>query len=218
MSVFHSQGLYSFVDGSLPASSSNLSDGSPNPAYINWFKVDQTIQSWLLSTLSPPALDLVLGLSTAHAIWSKLVPHYASQSHSHVMHMRFGFQTICRGSLSMADYLEKIKTLSDNLSTAGEPVTSRELVFYTLGGLGTDFEPFIQSVTARQDGVSFEELHSLLLMQEHRIALSTQLSALALALSSPPPTANLAAKSNTPTANRGGPSSFTTRGRGRGRG
>lgn len=116
----------------------------------------------------------------------------------------------------MADYLDKIKTLSDNLVAVGDPITPHELVFSTLGGLGTDFEPFIQSVTARKDDVSFDELYSLLLIQEHRLSLSTQLSS--LALSSTPPSANVAAKA--PSSYRGGfsPSPSHSRGCGRGRG
>lgn len=115
----------------------------------------------------------------------------------------------------MLDYLDKIKNLSDSLAAVGHALTDQELVFYTLRSLGPEFEPFTMTVTTRKDLISQEELHSLLLTQEHRLALSTQLSS--LALSPAPPTANIATTVGRNASGRGGGSSSPHRGRGRGR-
>lgn len=40
----------------------------------------------------------------------------------------------------MSDYLDKIKNLSDRLAAGGHALTEKELVLYTLGGLGSEFE------------------------------------------------------------------------------
>lgn len=102
--------------------------------------MEQTIQSWLLYTLSQVDLAQVLGLSTASSIWSKHEHSFAPRTHSGVMQLCFELQTIRRGSLSMSDYLDKIKNLSDRLAAGGHALTEKELVFYTLGGLGPEFE------------------------------------------------------------------------------
>lgn len=54
------------------------------------------------------------------------------------MELRIQIQTIKKGSQTAQDYLRRIKFLADQLAAAGEPVTDKDLVLYTLGGLGRD--------------------------------------------------------------------------------
>lgn len=46
--VLYSQHLFGIVDGTVPCPTRSLPDGSPHPKFPDWFKVEQTIQSWLL--------------------------------------------------------------------------------------------------------------------------------------------------------------------------
>lgn len=154
-----------FIDSTIVQPSRLLPDSTPNPGYATWFKIDQTIQSWLLATLSQAALGQMLGLTSAHAMWYKLERLYASQSQSRILHMRFKLQTIRRGSQPTGEYLDRIKSLADSLFAAGScsPLEPRDVVSYTLGGLGSDYEPFVMSITARPDPIVVEDLHHLLL-------------------------------------------------------
>ncbi|KAG9444531.1 hypothetical protein H6P81_015871 [Aristolochia fimbriata] len=217
--VLYSQGVMGFVNGSItppPALIPNEEHSSliSNPAYEAWFRVDQTIQSWILSTLSPGALGQLLGLTTAHTMWVSLEQAYASSLHSRVLQLRLELQNLKRGTLSILEYLERGKSIADNLSAAGQPVDQEDLVAYILNGLGSEYEPFIMSVTARTDPLSLESLQSMLLSQEHRLNVTTQLGG--LTLSNTVPSASMANHTNTSSRGRGGRS--TSRGRGRGGG
>lgn len=75
MPVFNRQNLFGFVSGSIPSPHEMVLDAtnspSPNPSYMFWYKIDYTIQSWILTTLSYAALGQMLGLSTSHAMWKE---------------------------------------------------------------------------------------------------------------------------------------------------
>jgi hypothetical protein len=55
------------------------------------------------------------------------------------------------------------------LTAAGQPLNDFESVSFLLKGLGTEFDPFVTSVTTRVDPLSFDELYGHLLANEMRI-------------------------------------------------
>lgn len=89
--VLHSQRLMGLVDGSIspppyhlssPSSftSSSLPIESSNPRYLAWFRIDQTIQSWIMTTLT--RLHSMRSLASARQLQSgndsniALPPHF----------------------------------------------------------------------------------------------------------------------------------------------
>ena len=59
-------------------------------------------------------------------------------TNAQIIELRIQIQTIKKGSQTAQDYLRRIKFQSDQLAAVGEPVTDKDLVLYTLGGLGRD--------------------------------------------------------------------------------
>jgi hypothetical protein len=81
------QGVYSFVDGTLPCPLSHLasaatSSPSVNPVYLSWKQQDHLIMSALLSSLSVEVLHLVVDCNTSHDIWTTLEIAFATPSNS----------------------------------------------------------------------------------------------------------------------------------------
>lgn len=64
---------------------------------------------------------------------------------------------------SISDCIVEAKTISDHLSTVGEPVPERDLVLHVLCGLGFNYNDFVTSIKLRMQPVSFDELHSKLM-------------------------------------------------------
>ncbi|GAB2267038.1 hypothetical protein Dimus_037931 [Dionaea muscipula] len=213
MLVLQSQDILSFVDGtnSAPAKYLPGADASVeptlNPAYSQWHKIDQLIQSWFFATSSPSVLGQSCGHTTSRAMWTALERQFASPSQSRIMQLRFQLQTLKKGCISVSEYFDQAKELADQLSATGHPVPNHDLMLYLLGGLGTEFEPFVMSVTSRTDPLDLEDFHGLLLTQEHRIALQSQLSVLNINQTSP--IANIVQKGASPDS-----SSFSHRGGG----
>lgn len=66
-------------------------------------------------------------------------------------------------------------------------------MFYTLGGLSSEYEPLTMSITSRIVPVMLEELQTLFFFTwEHRMVLSTQM--VPLDISSTQPAANIATR------------------------
>ncbi|KAG9444818.1 hypothetical protein H6P81_016158 [Aristolochia fimbriata] len=182
-----------FVDGSIqpPPQYSAADSSTVTPEYLQWYALDQTIQSWIMGTLSKAAIGQTIGITSALAMWLKLQQVYASTSQARLNHLRFTLQTLRKGSLSMGTYLDRVKTIVDDLAAVGQPLDDQTVTHYVVNGLGPDFEPFAQTVTGQVDPVSFDTLTNLLLTQEHRLQLQVHLQHMN---SSSRPSLNVAAR------------------------
>ncbi|KAL5739932.1 hypothetical protein ACOSQ2_029112 [Xanthoceras sorbifolium] len=69
----------------------------------------------------------------------------------------------------MSDYLMKKKSLIDNLAFAGYSMSNDDKLMCILSGLGSDYNPFIISVTSVPHSYSIAEITSLLLTHEARM-------------------------------------------------
>nr|XP_009795346.1 PREDICTED: uncharacterized protein LOC104242069 [Nicotiana sylvestris] len=61
------------------------------------------------------------------------------------------------------DALHIVRSLCDELATAGSPVANKELIVKILTGLGSDFKEFSAPIWARDTTISYEELYEKLL-------------------------------------------------------
>ncbi|WKA12274.1 hypothetical protein VitviT2T_029682 [Vitis vinifera] len=62
------------------------------------------------------------------------------------MQLQLEFQTMKKGSLSMMDYILKLKNLADSLAAIGEPVHNRYHILKLLGGLGVEYNSIVASL------------------------------------------------------------------------
>jgi hypothetical protein len=195
------QDAYGFLDGSSqppPQTILNPSTdaGAPativNPEFLAWNQRDQMILSILISTLTEPYMVHAVGSVSSAALWSTLLSMFASQARARVMQIYFQLAIVKKGSNSITEYFQTIKTLSDTLAAAGQPLNDFESVSFLLKGLGSEYDPFVTSVTTRVDPLSIDELYGHRLA--HEMCLDQQTSALDL----PPAAANFTNRSFLP--------------------
>jgi hypothetical protein len=180
--------VYGYIDGSVPpppklvssASTSNdgLSPLAPNPDYKRWFQQDQLLLSTILSSLTENVLAQMIGYSISREVWMALERMYTSQSRARTLQMRTHLATLRKGNASISEYFQRVKSLCDTLAAAGQPLSDDESISYILAGLGSDFDPFVTSVTTRLDPMTIEELYNHLLTHEMRIDHQNQSSGL----------------------------------------
>ena len=101
------------------------------------------------------------------------------------MQLRLQLQTTKKGSSTITEYLQRMKSIADNLAAAAQRVSDTDLVLYILGGLGPEYEAFIVSVTTRSDTISLDDLTGMLLTHEYR------LETLHSSITSAPPEVNI---------------------------
>ncbi|RVW14609.1 Retrovirus-related Pol polyprotein from transposon RE2 [Vitis vinifera] len=99
-----------------------------------------------------------------------------------------------QGSMSMIDYIMKVKGAADSLAAIGEPVSEQDQIMNLLGGLGSDYNAVVTAINIREDKISLEAVHSMLLAFEQRLEQQGSIEQL------PAMSANYASSSS----NRGG--------------
>ncbi|KAK6162771.1 hypothetical protein DH2020_002612 [Rehmannia glutinosa] len=168
LSTVRAHGFEGYLFGTIPAplkysSSSSLAtyDGSDvcvNPDYVNWMRRDQYLLRWMLSSMNESMLGHVTRCSTAYDLWFVFDKLFQSQSKAHALQLRFMLQTLKNGDLSVDSYILKMKSLVNDLNSAGHLIGDNELVMYILGGLGADYESVVVNLTTRAESVSLQEI------------------------------------------------------------
>ena len=130
------------------------------------------ILSWIHSTLTPEIMGQIVRYQTSHATWIALEKIFSTSSKAWIMQLRLEFQIVRKGSLSMMEYILKIKNISDNLATIGEPINERDQILQLLGGLCA----ILASLTTREDNISFQSIHSILLTHEQRLCFQNTIT------------------------------------------
>jgi hypothetical protein len=76
--------------------------------------------------------------------------------------------TTQKGNISVAQYVGKMKTLADDMTSAGKKLEDEDLVSYILAGIDSDFDSIILAVSARVEPISVAELYGQLVFHEQR--------------------------------------------------
>ena len=71
-----------------------------------------------------------------------------------------------KGSQFIAEYMQIVKIIIDDLALMGYPLSEDEIILYVLNGLDNDFKELSAVNRARDSLVTFEELHDKLQDQE----------------------------------------------------
>ncbi|KAK6118072.1 hypothetical protein DH2020_048186 [Rehmannia glutinosa] len=174
LAAIRGYGLEPFIDGTKKTPEPYLTGSSqeqrtPNPAYSSWMRQDQLLVSWLLSTLSEGVLITTVGKNTSKEIWDCLEAGFASQNQAKVMQYKLQLQTVKKGNSSMREYLGKIKSLCDLLTSSGSQVSEAEHISHILLGLGSEYDAVMISITTRAVPCTLMEAYSILLSFENRI-------------------------------------------------
>ncbi|KAL5543673.1 hypothetical protein UlMin_007457 [Ulmus minor] len=127
------------------------------------------ILSWIYSSLTPEIMAQIIGHSTSHSAWIALEKIFASSSRARVMQLRLELQTMKKGSMSMIDYLIKIKGIADSLGAIGELVSEQDQIMNLFVSLGADYNAFVTAINTRDDKISLEAVQSMLLSYEQRL-------------------------------------------------
>ncbi|KAF3773675.1 Retrovirus-related Pol polyprotein from transposon TNT 1-94, partial [Nymphaea thermarum] len=137
-----------------------------NHAYEVWLAHDQSLVAYITSTLSEEVLGGVDDDLTALELWSTLATTYSQVSEARFLQLRRQFQDIKRGTHTVLEYLNEIKSVSDQLAAIGHPVSDKDKVQQALSGLGTKFDIFCTALEVLPILSSFEDLKAKLFQHE----------------------------------------------------
>jgi hypothetical protein len=142
-----------------------------NPAYSQWVTRDQAVLGYLLSSLTRETLVTVATSTRVAEAWSELSKLYSSQTCARTVNTCIALATTKKLQLFVADYYNKMRSLTDDMAFSGTPLCDDELVSYILAGLDEDYNPVYSTVTSRVEPITPSELYVQLLGFEHHLQL-----------------------------------------------
>lgn len=145
----------------------------PNPAYIQWLHFDQFLMHWLLNSISQMLLGHVLRCRSSSKIWSTLRRFFTTSSKAKILQVKGLLQSTKKGSLSVDDYIMRMRQYADVLSEADEPISDDSLCMYILAGLGPEFESTVTLLINPTEPLNLTDLHFSLHTHELRLQQSS---------------------------------------------
>lgn len=110
-----------------------------NLDFVAWRRFDWRILNWIYSSLSPKIAAQLVGCIAFPSAWVALEKIFYDSSKAHMLQLWLQFRTLKKGSLTMMEYILKMKSITDNLAAISEPVSNQHHVMQLLGGLGPDY-------------------------------------------------------------------------------
>lgn len=148
-------------------------DGSATPQGNDdalWNKSDGLVKLWIYGTLAPQLFRSAFETGgTARDIWVRIENKFRNNKEARAIQLDNELRTTEIGDMSIEDYSQKLKSLSDRLANVAAPITDRTLVTFLLNGLNEKFDNIINVIQHRDSFPSFETAKSMLLMEETRL-------------------------------------------------
>jgi hypothetical protein len=173
--------MFGFVDDTLPCPSETIPNPDAgttgalatisNPQYYAWHQQDQSILSAIICSLFEGVIGMVINLTTSQEAWETLESSFASQTVARAMQIRSTLNKTRKLDSSAAVFFNKVKALSDQLTSIGQPLRSEEFSAFLLQGLDSEYDSLAQLVSARAltDPMPVKDIYSQLLATEQRI-------------------------------------------------
>ncbi|KAL6269021.1 hypothetical protein ACE6H2_025932 [Prunus campanulata] len=165
-SLFIGYDLLGYIDGSKPCPPATLTQENttrPNPSYSLWVRQDQLILNAIIGSLSPTIISFIAQAQTSKQAWTTLANTYAKPSRGRIKQLKHHLKHTTKGSLSITEFMQSIKTRADDLALLGAPLDEEEITDKILDGLGDEYKELVRAVQARDTSITFEELHEKLL-------------------------------------------------------
>ncbi|CAL9029522.1 unnamed protein product, partial [Prunus brigantina] len=166
--VLQNYDMSGIIDGTEPCPPQFISSPdntlTPNPAFTNRTK-DLSCKIWINSALFDTVLSYIVGATSSRDLWLNLEKRFAALTRSHLLQLKAHLQTIKKGSLTMLEYIQQIKTIADSLAAAGSPLANSDFITHILQGLPTEYDALSTFIRVRSEPLSPEDLHGLLLSE-----------------------------------------------------
>ena len=86
-----------------------------------------------------------------------------------VTELRTQLQTLKQYGLSVGEYIQRLKSICNNLTAIRELVYEKDHLIYLFNGLDREYNSFVTSIQIRSDQPTIDKIHSLLLSYDFRL-------------------------------------------------
>ncbi|XP_074381462.1 uncharacterized protein LOC141723534 [Apium graveolens] len=128
-----------FVDGNYAKPALN------NVVSAHWMRCNHMVISWILNSVATDIRNSIVYMNSAHLIWKDLEIRYSQSNLPKLFNLRKEIAQITQGSLTIASYYTKFKTLNDELeSLSAKPRCTCALCTCGVNGKYDQYESTVQ--------------------------------------------------------------------------
>ena len=142
--------------------------------FLLWKQQDQLLLPWLMASMSESILTHVVECDITWQVWEKIQAYFASHTKAQVQRLKTELRNTSKGSTPISEYLLCIKALVNALASIGCYESELEHIEVILGGLSTEYDAIVTSITMRIEPYLMAEVEAPLLVQEAHIEQATQ--------------------------------------------
>ena len=145
-------------------------------AWKAWNEKDKKVMFLISQNVSNSMIGHIQELNSAKEAWDALEKLYTTNTRARKIQLKNELNNMKKSrGMSVNDYVLKIKEVADALGSIGASVHDDDLVSKVLNGLTDDekWKPFATSVYVRENLPDFDDLVSLMIIEERNIGGSS---------------------------------------------
>lgn len=123
--------------------------------------------SWLLPSLSDEVFSYVIGITSSLEVWNALASTFGSISCNRQLQLNIKLQELNKNYLIVSQYLQKAKSLADELAFVGRTTTPSKFNVIIYKHKGSEYHNLITTLNLRLDPISSNELHNHFLLMKY---------------------------------------------------
>lgn len=116
--------------------------------------------------ISSPILTYVLLLNSCAEIWETIEKCLQSTNHAHIIWLKNDLHNILMQNKSMSQYLSKIMSKVDLVIASSSPISSEEIIYYTLHDFPQAYQGFKTAIHMNIQPLHLDDFYSLLYSEE----------------------------------------------------
>ena len=173
--TIHAQ-AYDVLDHIIPSTVSTSSSPplkETDPAL--WKCLDAIVLQWIYDTISTDLLHTIIERnSTAKSAWERLFNILFNNKNSRALYLEQEFSRVTMDQFSDASsYCQQIKSLSDQLSNVGAPVSNERMVLQLVYGLSDAYAAVGSQIRHYETLPPFYKARSMVVLEETTLAKRT---------------------------------------------
>jgi hypothetical protein len=114
-----------------------------------WYARDQQTLWLILSSAGKEVQPQIITAETVEQAWSIVEKMFSMHTRVKTMNVRLALTTTKKGTMSITDYVAKMKGFADEMAAVGKAPDDEELAAHICNGLDVDYNYVVTSVTAR---------------------------------------------------------------------
>ena len=173
--------LWGYVSGAIvkPSLPTRGATNEQGEVFMQWNEKDKMVIFVLSQNISNSMIGHIQELETSEEVWNCLESLYTSYTKARKIQLKNELNNIKKTpSMSVNDYVLKIKDLIDALASIGSSVDNDDKVVFCLNGLREDdkWKSFITSIYVRDSMPDFNQLVALMVTKQMNLQSSTSSS------------------------------------------